>query len=66
VVRVPGYISRGPGFVSRHCKILREVVGLERDPFSLVSTNEELLGRNNSGSGVIFVKQNYVMTITCG
>jgi hypothetical protein len=28
------------------------VVGLERGPLSLVSTNEELLGRNSSGSGL--------------
>jgi hypothetical protein len=27
-------------------------VGLERDPLSLVSTTEELLGRNSSGSGL--------------
>jgi hypothetical protein len=27
-------------------------VGLERDPLSLVSTIEELLGRKNSGSGL--------------
>jgi hypothetical protein len=27
-------------------------VGLERDPLSLVSTFEELLGRNRSGSGL--------------
>jgi hypothetical protein len=27
-------------------------VGLERDPLSLVSTTEELLGRKNSGSGL--------------
>jgi hypothetical protein len=27
-------------------------VGLERGPFSLVSTTEELLGRNSSGSGL--------------
>jgi hypothetical protein len=27
-------------------------VGLERGPFSHVSTTEELLGRNNSGSGL--------------
>jgi hypothetical protein len=26
-------------------------VGLERGPLSLVRTTEELLGRNNSGSG---------------
>jgi hypothetical protein len=31
--------------------ILREVVGLERDPLSLVSTTEELLQRKSSGSG---------------
>jgi hypothetical protein len=40
VVRVPGYRSRGPGF------------GLERGPLSLVSTIEELLGRNSSGSSL--------------
>jgi hypothetical protein len=27
-------------------------VGLERDPVSLVSTTEELLGRKSSGSGL--------------
>jgi hypothetical protein len=27
-------------------------VGLERDPLSLVSTTEDLLGRKNSGSGL--------------
>jgi hypothetical protein len=31
-------------------KIFREVVGLERDPLSHVSTVEELLGRRSSGS----------------
>jgi hypothetical protein len=31
---------------------LREVVGLERGPLSLVSTIEELLGRQSSGSGL--------------
>jgi hypothetical protein len=49
VVRVPGYRHRGPGFDSRHYK---KVVGLERSPLSLVSTIEELLGRNSSGSGL--------------
>jgi hypothetical protein len=29
-----------------------EVVGLKRDPLSLVSTTEELLGRKSSGSGL--------------
>jgi hypothetical protein len=33
-------------------RIFREVVGLERGPLSLVSTVEELLGRNSSGSGL--------------
>jgi hypothetical protein len=35
------------GFDSR-----REVMGLERGPFSLVNTIEELLGRKSSGSGL--------------
>jgi hypothetical protein len=50
VVRVPGYWSRGPGFVSRRYQIFREVVGLERGPLSLVSITEELLERKNSCS----------------
>jgi hypothetical protein len=37
------------GFDSRRYQIFREVVGLERAPLSLVSTAEELLGRNSSG-----------------
>jgi hypothetical protein len=52
VVRVPGYRSGGPGFNSRHYQILWEVLGLERSPLSLVSTIEELLGRNSSGSSL--------------
>jgi hypothetical protein len=52
VVRVPGYRSRGYGFDSRCYQIFWEVVGLERGPLSLVSTVEELLGRNSSGSGL--------------
>jgi hypothetical protein len=52
VVRVSGYRSRGHGFDSRLYQIFREVVGLERGPLSLVSTIEELLGRNSSGSGL--------------
>jgi hypothetical protein len=47
----PGYRSRGLGFDSRLYHIFWEVVGLERGPFSLVSTIEEVLGRNSSGSG---------------
>jgi hypothetical protein len=52
VVRVPGYRSRGPGFVSRRYQIFWEVVGLERGPLSHVSKIEELLGRNSSGCGL--------------
>jgi hypothetical protein len=33
-------------------QIIREAVGLERGPLSLVSTIEELLGRKSSGSGL--------------
>jgi hypothetical protein len=43
MVRVSGYRSRGPGFDSQHYEIFREVVELERGPFSLVSIIEELL-----------------------
>jgi hypothetical protein len=52
VNRVPGYRSRGPRFDSRRFQIFWEVDGLERGPLSLVSTIEELLGRNSSGSGL--------------
>jgi hypothetical protein len=52
VVRVPGYRSRGPRFDPQHYQIFREVVDLERGSLSLVSTTEELLGRNSSGSGL--------------
>jgi hypothetical protein len=38
------------GFDSRPYLIFWKVVGLERGPFSLVSTIEGLLGRNSSGS----------------
>jgi hypothetical protein len=40
------------GFDSRRYQIFWEVVGLERGPLSLVSVNEELLGKNNSASGL--------------
>jgi hypothetical protein len=43
VVRVPGYRSRDPGFVSRRYQILWELVSLERGPLSLVRIIEELL-----------------------
>jgi hypothetical protein len=49
VVRVPGCRSGGPRFDSRALQE-KKVVGLERGPLSLMSTNEELLGRNSSGS----------------
>jgi hypothetical protein len=45
VLRVSGYISRGPGFDSRHYQILWEVVGLEGGPLSLMRIIEELLER---------------------
>jgi hypothetical protein len=40
-----------PGSIPGHCK-KKKVVGLERGPLSLVSTTEELLGSNSSGSSV--------------
>jgi hypothetical protein len=52
VVRVPGYRPIGLGFDSRHYKIFWEVVGLKRDPLSLVSTIEKPLGTKSSGSGL--------------
>jgi hypothetical protein len=52
VARVPGYRSRGLGFDSRHYQIFLELAGPERGPLSIVSTTEELLGRNSSGSGL--------------
>jgi hypothetical protein len=41
-----------PGFDFRRHQIFWEVVGLEQDPLSLVSTIEKLLGRKSSGSGL--------------
>jgi hypothetical protein len=40
------------GLDSRRYHIFWEVVGLERGPLSLVSTIDELLKRNGSGSGL--------------
>jgi hypothetical protein len=40
------------GFDSRRYHIFWEAVGLERGPLSLVSTTEELLERESSGSGL--------------
>jgi hypothetical protein len=52
VVRVLSYWSRDPGLDSRLYQIFWGVVGLERGPLNLVSSAEELLGRNSSGSGL--------------
>jgi hypothetical protein len=41
-----------PRFDSRRYQIFWKVVGLERGPFSLMSTIEEVLGRKSSGSGL--------------
>jgi hypothetical protein len=43
VVRVLGYRSGGPGSIPGITR--KKVMGLERGPFSLVSTIEELLDR---------------------
>jgi hypothetical protein len=45
VVRVLDYRSGGPGSIPDTTRIKKKVVGLERDPLSLVSTTEELLDR---------------------
>jgi hypothetical protein len=50
MVRVLGYRSENPGSISGTTR--KKVVGLERGPLSLVSTTEELLGKNSSGSGL--------------
>jgi hypothetical protein len=47
VVRVPGYRCIGLGSIPGATRLM----GLERGPLSLVSTIEELLERNSSGSG---------------
>jgi hypothetical protein len=39
-------------FNSQRYQIFLDLVGLERDPFGLVSTNEELLGRKSSCYGL--------------
>jgi hypothetical protein len=41
-----------PGSISGTTRFFWELVGLERGPLSLVSTIEELLDRNSSGSGL--------------
>jgi hypothetical protein len=49
--RVPGWISRDPGFDSRRCHIFWEVVDLEWVPLRIVNITEELLEWKSSGSG---------------
>jgi hypothetical protein len=39
-----------PGSIPSDTRFFWEVEGLERDPLSLVSTTEDLFGRNSSGS----------------
>jgi hypothetical protein len=41
LIRVPGYISGGPGFDSRALQE-KKVVALEQGPLSLMRTTEEL------------------------
>jgi hypothetical protein len=48
VFRVPGYSSRGSGSIPGATRFFWEVVGLQRGPFSLVSTIEELLERGSA------------------
>jgi hypothetical protein len=52
VVGVSGYRSRGLRFDSRRYQIFLEAMGMKRGPLSLMSTAEELLGRNSSGSNL--------------
>jgi hypothetical protein len=50
VVRVPGSRSGGPGI---DCRALqKKSSGSRTGPLSLMSTTEELLGRNSIGSGL--------------
>jgi hypothetical protein len=51
VVIVHGYRFRDVGFDSRRYQIFWQVVGLTRDPLSLVKITEELLEWKSSGSG---------------
>jgi hypothetical protein len=50
VVRVPATDPNVLGSIPGHYK--KKVVGLEWGPLSHVSTTEEMLGRNSSGSGL--------------
>jgi hypothetical protein len=52
LARIPDYRSRDPGSILGAPRFFWGVVGLERGPLSLVSTTEELLGINSSGSSL--------------
>jgi hypothetical protein len=52
VAKVPGYRSRGPRSIPLCYQSFWERVSLERGPLGLVSTTEELLGRNSSSSSL--------------
>jgi hypothetical protein len=49
VVRFPGYRTRGPCSIPRRYQIFWEVVGLERDPLSLVSGSDLEAGNKAVG-----------------
>jgi hypothetical protein len=51
-VQIPWLQVQRSGFDSRRYQNFWKVVGLERDPLSLVSTIEKLLGRKSSDSGL--------------
>jgi hypothetical protein len=51
-VRVPGYRARGSGFDFWSYGIFRKVVGLERDPLSIMRITEELHGTKSRGCGL--------------
>jgi hypothetical protein len=52
ILNLPVLFDIRDGFDSRRYQIFWEVVVLKQGPLSLVSTTEELLGRNNSDSGL--------------
>jgi hypothetical protein len=52
VVQWSEFLATNPQVPASIPELYKKVVGLERSPPSLVSTTEELLGRNNSCSGL--------------